>query len=405
MMLSMRVLGLSSVAGFLLGALGCSRAATPDIVSNACGGAGISAKFEGLTWLAGSPTQANILCGIRQQSVRILMSLDPESRDPILFRDTQSAYHLLVERFSGRQARPSRLTWFAESGERLGQRGDWPQNVYGISLSAPDAAIVTGFDSGVVQQVGWKTESFAQPSSAALNLSDDGSVRPIHVLNRDSWLAVIDNGYDLVRFAAKDARIYSFKISDGMEQKSSAVIRDSQTGRACLNAFQSFSLSRSRVLLSCNPQYFGPASGQSVSVFDVSLDDAGVTSTRELVHFDGAEIQKIDIFGTDSSSEHVFLGYKKTTSNDYEGQIASSGWLSLKTGQWIPETRFAGPVQILAGDKGLVVACRTKTDKCSPGEFLHVSGGQPISAEATLEKLPLSPELPFLSFAQDVRNK
>lgn len=404
-MVSMRVLGLSSIAGCIFGALGCSRTATPNIVSNACGGLAGSPKFEGLTWLAGSPTQANILCGVRQQSVRILMSLDPESRDPLLFRDTQSANHLLVERFSGRQARPSRLTWFAESGDRLGQRGDWPQNVYSISLSAPDAAIITGFDSGVVQQVGWKTESFAQPNSAALNLSDDGSVRPIHVLNRGAWVAVIDNGYDLVRFAAKDARIYSFKLSNGLEQKTSSVIRDAQTGRACLNAFQSFSLSRSRVLLSCNPQYFGPASGQSVSVFDVSLDDAGGTSTRELVHFDGANIQKIDIFGTDPSAEFVFLGYKQTTTSDYAGQIASSGWLNFKTGQWIPETRFAGPVQILAGDKGLVVACLTKTDKCSQGEFLHVSGGQPFSADATLEKLPLSPELPFLSFAQDVRHK
>jgi hypothetical protein len=404
-MVSTHFLPLLVLAAFLMSAAGCNRMERKPDVSNLCGGSAGSGQLDGLTWLAGSPAQANVLCQVKRSAGRILQALDPESRDPLLFQDSQSSFQLLVERFSGRQSRPSRLTWFSAGGERLGQRGDWPQNVYGISAISSETAVVAGFDFGVIQRVDWKAETFALPLENVFSLAQGSDVRPVHVLSAESWLAVIDNGYDLIRYTAKDAMVYPVRQDNGFDEGDAVFVRDPRTNSSCRNAFQTYPLTRSRVLLSCNPQYFGPEVGQAVALFEVNLQSDGTISSRELVRFDGAEIQRIDIFGADISSGFVFLGYKKTSADDYDGKIVSSGWLNLNNGEWISEDRFAGPFIQLGPNKGSVVACRTATPKCGAGQFLHLGGAQPWSPDVTLTVSALNPEVPFLSFAHEIKSR
>ena len=397
------LLFLAGVFGACL--MGCMREELKPIVSNLCGGSVGSSALDGLSWVAGSPTQPNVLCQVQQSKASIIYALEPESRDPVLFDDPQSSFQLLVERFSGRQSRPSRVTWFSSGGERLGQRGDWPQNVYGISRLSTDNAIVAGFDFGVIQQVGLNLQTFAAPKEKPFSLSAEGPARPVHLLSNDVWLAAIDNGYDLIRFKPEVAMIFQVSSVNGLERRQATPVKDNRTGGTCENAFQAFALTKSSVLLSCNPQYFGPAAGQSVALFEVSLASDGEVLSRELVRLSGTEVQKIEIFGTDNNNEHVFLGYKTTTKEDYNGALLRAGWMNLLSGEWIPEVRFAGPLRQLGQGRGSVVACQFTSSKCQAGRFLHLIGNSPWSPEISSSLALLSPELPFLSFAQDIKHK
>lgn len=387
----------------LLGA--CRRLGEPSIVSHPCGQSVGSASVDGFIWLAGSPTQANGLCEIRQQQPRLLLALDPESRDPQLFNDQKSGRSVLVERFSGRQARPSRVTWFSSQGEKLGQRGDWPQNVYGISLTDAGDALVTGFDFGVLQRIQWQGAEFATPSSSELRIDAGTSVHPIHTLSEQNWFAVVDNGYDLTKYTALEAKVFVFRAGTNPVLTKTVELTDPQSGIKCRNAFQTLAISSSEVLVSCNPQYFGPKSGETVAAFKVTLEETGDVSVREMVHFDGNDIQRIDLWGVDVSQQFAFFGYKKTTIDNYEGTVARAGWMKVDDLTWIPEQRFAGPVHWLASGSGSVVACSADSQECSKGQFIYLSSKQPWSSPAIIQKLELNPELPFLSFAHELRGQ
>jgi hypothetical protein len=371
-----------------------------------CGGSSGNSKVAGLSWLAGSPSQANVLCSIASQgNARVAFSLDPESRDPLLFRDNKSAVDLLVERFSGRQSRPSRITWFSFEGEKRGQRGDWPRNVYGVNLLSPAEAVVTGFDEGEIQLVNWQSESFASPGATVASLSQEVVAHPVQTLANNGWFAVIDNGYDLVRYAAKESKVFIFdKNKQRQPPVSEMGVTDPATGGTCLNAFQSLSISSSEILLSCNPQYFGPAAGNRVALFRVELKPDGQVQSRELVHFDGAEIQRIDLWGLDSASEQAFVGYKKTGMNDYEGVVANSGWIDLRSGKLKSESRFAGPMHNLSNGNGSVVFCLSESQSCSRGQFIFIEGQESQSENSIVTRLDLRPVLPFLSFAQELKS-
>lgn len=386
---------------------GCSSAERSGNLGDFCGGATGNARVAGLAWLAGSPTQANGLCSIDSDGKASLsFSLDPESRDPLLFRDNATSVQILVERFAGRQARPSRITWFSGTSEKLGQRGDWPRNVYGINLLSASEAVVTGFDYAEIQIVNWQSNVFASPAALVSPVSQEVVIHPIQTLFSNDWFAAIDNGYDLVQYAAKESRAFVVdKIKQRQPPVMDVVIADKLTGGVCLNAFQSLSVSPSSVLLSCNPQYFGAAAGNRVSLFLVELNSEGQISSRELVHFDGDEIQRIDLWGLDETSGKVFLGYKKTAINDFEGVVVQSGWLDLRTGSWLPEARFAGPLQHLANGNGTVVFCQADATHCSKSQFAFIGGSSPTTDASSVIRLELNPSLPFLSFAHELRSK
>ncbi|MEY3903070.1 MAG: hypothetical protein RL189_2376 [Pseudomonadota bacterium] len=368
-----------------------------------CGGSLESNRLEGLTWLAGSPTQNNILCEIRQQKARIVQSLEPDSRDPILFQDSGLGFHILVERFSGRQSRPSRMTWFSADGQRKGQRGDWPENAYGISLSASDEALVAGFDFGVLQKVAWQESQFASPQSEAVKLDGGSGVHPVHILSRGNFIAVIDNGFDLSTFKAIDAKVFVRDQSSGKKDFDSFKIADSKTGLSCLNAFQSLAISAAEVLVSCNPQYFGAARGEAVAVFKISLGESGEVTMRTLASFDGADVQKIDLLGLPEGKQRVFVAYKNTKIDDYEGTILKAGWLTLDGGDFLKEERFAGPLKRLPGSNNYAVSCAADFGVCKRGKFLFVGSAEPWDTAASAQLMDLQPELPFLSFSQELR--
>jgi len=384
----------------------CSKHSSGGGSARLCGGASGSDRLNGLTWLSGSPTQANVVCHIQNQSADVLLSLDPESRDPILFRDFQLNRHILVERFSGVTARPSRVTWFSEFGQFLGQRGQWPQNVYGLTVISSDEAIVSGFDAGVLLNVHWSNESFAEAKSDPVRLSfDPTQVHPVHTLSNGSWLAAIDNGYDLTKYVATDAKAIVFERSQANSIKVSKVISDSESpsGRTCQNAFQTLPLSRSEVILSCNPQYFGAVLGAHVNLYKVSLQSDGSLQVKELLRRDGADVQRIDLWGVDSERSRAFVAFKKTTATDYEGQLESAGWVNLTTLELSLEKRFSGPIHALAGGTVFVSACRYDAEGCRSGQFVLIDGSAPWQSQSKIETLTLAPELPFLSFAQDLR--
>lgn len=383
----------------------CGQSGLKPRVSNVCGGSAGSDVLDGLTWIAGSPVQANVLCQVKQSEGTLVQALDPESRDPLLFFDEENSIQLLVERFSGRQSRQSRVSWFSMSGERIGQRGDWPQNVYGINMLSNESAVVSGFDYGVFQKVSRKAGTFAAPEGAEFALSSEAQVRPVHLLTSKSWIAAIDNGYDLISYRPEEVKIYVVGNAQGAERRDAAPVKDIQTGVSCKNAFQAHALTRSRVLLSCNPQYFGPSEGQTVAVFDVSLSPDGSVSAKELVHFDSAEVQRIDIFGSDRDNTFVFLGYKATSKDNYSGKLMRAGWLGLSGGDWIPEDRFSGPLAHLAEGRGSVVACQADSGQCQSGQFLHLSGSSLRQKDISLRAVSMSAEIPFLSFAQEIKKQ
>ncbi|NBW82174.1 hypothetical protein EBR21_10525, partial [bacterium] len=296
-------------------------------------------------------------------------------------------------------------TWFSANGEKSGQRGDWPRNVYGISLLGPSEAVVTGFDDAEIQLVNWQADGFAAPAAPVAALPQEALAHPVQTLAADGWFAVIDNGYDLVRYAAKESRVFVIdKNKQRQPPASEIVVSDPSTGGTCLNAYQSLSISPSEILLSCNPQYFGPASGNRVALFHVELNSEGQIRSRELAHFDGGEIQRIDLWGLDAAAEQVFVGYKKTTAEDYEGVVAKAGWMDLRFGSWKSESRFAGPLHNLANGNGSVVSCVSQSASCSKGQFIFVEGKTPFSGNSALTHLDLSPLLPFLSFAQELKS-
>jgi hypothetical protein len=368
-----------------------------------CGGPVGNNKLDGLTWLAGSPTQNNILCEVREQKARIVQSLEPDSRDPILFQDSSLGLHILVERFSGRQSRPSRMTWFSADGQRKGQRGDWPENAYGINLAASGEALVAGFDFGVLQKVAWQEAQFASPQAEPVKVDGGNGVHPVHILSRGNFIAVIDNGFNLSTFKAVDAKIFLRDQSSGTTGFDSFKIADSTAGVSCLNVFQSLAISSAEVLVSCNPQYFGAARGETVALFKISIAESGELKMRTLVSFDGADVQRIDLLGLPAGGQRVFVAYKNTRIDDYEGTIFKSGWLDLDGGDFLIEERFAGPLKRLSGSNKFAVACAADYGVCKRGKFLFVGGAQPWDAAAAVEPVSLQPELPFLSFAQELR--
>lgn len=400
-----RLSAILRVIPLFAGLSACSQRLSENTADSICGGSLPVPEVEGLTWLAGAPTQANVVCEVREQKAKVLLSLDPDSRDPVLFREAQTALHILVERFSGRQARPSRVTWFSAAGQKLGQRGDWLQNVYAIVPFSNAEAIVTGFDASSLQRVSLKSDQFAAPLGEPQIVRESSDSRPIHSLVRNAKVAVIDNGYDLKRFQATVAKLTVSDFASTQPTGKPLAIEDSRTGRQCFNAFQALAVSPFEVVLSCNPQYFGPNNGQTVAVFKVSLSVDGNVDVRELLAFDGVEIQRIDLWGLDDQGAQLFVGLKTTTAENYEGRVARAGWLNLSTAGWIPESRFLGPL-FRRPEKNLsIVACSAASERCSPGQFVSVGGGLPWSDNAPSQVLPITPQLPFLSFAQELRSQ
>lgn len=384
--------------------LACARQNNAGLRENLlCGDRVENDRLDGLTWLAGSPTQNNILCEVRQQKTRIVQSLEPDSRDPLLFRDSLLGLHILVERFSGRQSRPSRLTWFSADGQRKGQRGDWPENAYGINLAASGEALVAGFDFGVLQKVAWQESQFASPQADPVKLAGGGGVHPVHILSRGDFIAVVDSGFDLSTFKAVDAKVFLKVKSSEKTAFDSFKMTDSNSGLSCLNAFQVMPISTSEVLISCNPQYFGAARGETVALFKIALGESGELTMRALASFDGADVQRIDLLGMSAGGQRAFVAYKNTKIDDYEGKIFKTGWLDLDGGDFLIEERFSGPLKRLSGSNKYAVACSADYGACKRGHFLFVGGAEPWDGAAAVELFGLRPELPFLSFAQELR--
>ncbi|MBM3382605.1 MAG: hypothetical protein FJY29_09225 [Betaproteobacteria bacterium] len=362
--------------------------------SSVCGNAPAPSVLNGLFWLIGEPTGANVLCSVQEGSFRSVQVLAPESRDPILLNDSTTEQKLLVERFSGASARPSRATWFAASGAVIMQRGDWPQNAYSVNRISASQAVVTGFDFADLRRFSW---SGAQSEPLALGepLLQLNRVNPILTLRRGEWLATLDAGFDLQKFIPRTAKAVVFSEASSGNQKE-ILLRDSIQNLDCKNAFQFLLVSQSSAVVSCNPQYFGAVEGETVGVFIVELSAQGDVVTRALLSRRANQVQKIDLWGLSPSGERVFVGLKQTKFDDYNGKILESGWIALQSAEFAPETRFAGPISALSTST-FVCACQRDSTSCQEGEFLALN-----ESSGAIARVRPASSLPFLSFATDI---
>ncbi|MEN9529291.1 MAG: hypothetical protein RI932_1164 [Pseudomonadota bacterium] len=363
--------------------------------SSVCGSGEASSFLDGLFWLNGEPTSANVVCSVQGGQYRTVQILAPDSRDPILLNDRATKQKLLVERFSGSTARPSRATWVDSSGEIVTQRGDWPQNVYSVIRVSASQALVTGFDFADLRRFVWaseQSESLGFTEPLQLQTSD---IHPILTLRSGAWMATLDAGFDLQKFLPKTARAFVFQ-EDIPESRREIMLADTQQRLECKNAYQFLQLSNSRALLSCNPQYFGAVDGEQVGVFSVELSEQGELLVRSLLTRASNQVQKIDLWGVSPSGERAFVGLKQTRYDDYSGKVLESGWLSWRDGAFTPENRFAGPIAVLSSSS-FVCSCERDTEICRNGEFLAVD-----ESKGRNVRIPRDSSLPFLSFAVDI---
>jgi hypothetical protein len=363
--------------------------------SSVCGKGKASSALNGLFWLMGEPTGANVLCSVQGGEYRSVQVLAPESRDPILLKDISTKQTLLVERFSGSAARSSRATLYAPTADVLMQRGNWPQNVYSVLRVSDSQAIVTGFDFADLRRFNWSNNQSEALIVSEAPLFQPSQLNPILTLRRGEWLATVDSGFDLKRFSAKTVRALVFREA-APETLNEKKLVDSKQNLECQNAFQFLLLSSSSAIVSCNPQYFGAVEGEKVGVFHIELAEQGELVVRALLSRNANEVQKIDLWGLSPSGESVFVGLKRTTVDDYNGTIVQSGWISWRDGAFTSESRFAGPVSALSAGS-FVCSCQQDSESCGAGDFLLVD-----EASVTRTLLRRESTLPFLSFAVDI---
>jgi len=363
---------------------------------SACGTGRLASEANGLFWILGTPTTANILCQAQSNEFKLVQTLNPESRDPLLLLDSATGQTLLVERFSGRTARPTRATWYSSSGEELTQRGDWPQNVYSVMRISQGQGVVTGFDFADLRKFVWSGQEDSVTGNTETAMQTLGKFNPILTLKNGGWFAAIDGGYDLIKFSAKDAKAIVFKAGGGDGSAVEKTVSDTNNMLTCKNAFQTVALNNSKAILSCNPQYFGPLAGDVVTLFEVELTARGEFNARTLLSRASDEIQRIDLWGINSKADEVFVGLKKTTSDDYQGKVVESGWVSLADARYAIDNRFHGPVRALASGS-LIYACQSNSEACRAGDFAFVDENR---SQTKIQSPEFS--LPFFSFATSV---
>lgn len=363
---------------------------------SACGTGQFTSEANGLFWILGTPTTANILCSVQSNELKLVQTLNPESRDPLLLHDSATGQTLLVERFSGRTARPTRATWYSSSGEVLTQRGDWPQNVYNVMRISQAHGVVTGFDFADLRKFIWSGSEVSVTGNSESTIQPLGKFNPILTLKNGEWFAAIDGGYDLIKFNAKDAKALVFREGGSAGSVVEKTVSDSSHGMTCKNAFQTVALNNSKAILSCNPQYFGPLAGEFVTLFEVELTAQGNFNARKLLSRVSDDIQRIDLWGINSKADEVFVGFKKTTPDDYQGKVVESGWVSLADGRYAVDNRFQGPVRALASG-GFIYACQSNSEACRVGDVAVVDENR---SQAKIQSPEFS--LPFFSFATSV---
>lgn len=355
-----------------------------------CGSGEPPEGMNGVFWLLGEPGQANVLCHVHEKKFKQVEVLDPDSQDPILFQDDKTGYVLLVERFSGSAARPSRATWFQPDGIQLSQSGDWPQNTYGVLRLSDTEGLVTGFDLAQLDRIHVSPTSdtpFGKSIAAPISFPN---FQPIVTLTNGSWLALLDSGFDLKSFEAQTAVAMAVRASD-FEPVVTMPVVDSLTKHVCKNAFQTQMISPSKVILSCNPQYFGPVANELVSVFEVELLSTGELKFRSLFVADAREIQKVDLLGVSGQNE-VLMATMQTTSDDYKGRFVDVGFLSITDTKFVAFNAARGPVALTRAG-GRVFYCQEASELCAQGEFYVAD--TPLGGVTTV-----NPNFarPFLSF-------
>lgn len=356
-----------------------------------CGSGEAAEALNGLFWLLGEPGQANVLCQVHEKTFQQVMVLEPDSQDPILFQDDKTGNVLLVERFSGSAARPSRATWFRSNGAQRSQWGDWPQNTYGVLRLSDTEGLATGFDLAQlnrIQMSGADDSSLGKSFAEPVSFSD---FQPIVTLTNGSWLALVDSGFDLTRFEAQTAKAMTVRASD-LTSEAPRSVSDPITKQECKNAFQTQLISPSKVVLSCNPQYFGPVANELVSVFEVELLSTGELKFHSLFAADGRDIQKVDLLGVSGQNE-VLMATMQTTPDDYKGRFVQVGFLSLTDAQFVEFSAARGPVALTQAGRR-VFYCQEASERCEQGEFYVAGtpqgGGSSVNPNFTR---------PFLSFA------
>lgn len=366
----------------------CAREGGFETAPQHCGAGNAPSRLNGLFWLLGEPTSAHVLCTVQDSQFKQVYVLEPDSRDPLLFQDELTHNVLVVERFSGSSARPSRATWFSADGVQLTQIGDWPQNTYSALRLSEVEGVATGFDLGQLRRFFMSASAGSLLGKVTENQKSFANFNPIVTLQSGAWLALISSGFDLTTFSANEAQV--MRVSEvGIHPDGMVSVADASA--RCKNAFQTLQLSNARVILSCNPQYFGPVPGEFVAVFEVELLASGELKIRKIHAENGADVQRIDLFGELGANE-VFFGMKQTTSDDYAGRVVRSVRVRLDSLQLVDFDDARGPLALTkAGER--VVFCEGTTQLCARGELF-------VSQTDSAPSVSVNPKfsLPFLSF-------
>lgn len=384
------ILGLS----FLIGCGDTSKNVT------ACGGDAGSARRGGplagkVLFLVGNVKDSTSLCSLDTQTLALQQEhvLPVDSNDVKIFSDLKTHDAYLVERWSLAK-KNSRLTRFAgATGALAGESAQFAVNVHSLFRLAGNLLFVLGFDKGEVSVS--KTDlsddkgSFVlpvqTPKGIDLAMANQDAHFDLTLYGKDA-LYVLSQGIDLNTYKgapAKFHRMRSNQLSAGLsaglsEVEATFTVQTADAQATCVNAASALQISKSKVLLGCNPQYYGPVAGSKVNLFLVDVVAGGEPVVTLLKEFDSSVVQTIGALVATPDGSKVLVEEGVTSSN-FRRTATARYWLELSSGTKIP-SRFGGDAAYVAASDSFVFSCVEEGGElglsCKSHTFAIVPGAQ-----------------------------
>ncbi len=227
---------------------------------------------------------ATALCAFEpaQGALREVAVARPDSNDWLVLRDATDSSLLVVERFSGKLRKPTRITRYEPSlSQIVGEGGAFPGNVQDLLVTRAGKLLSVGFDDAGV--------SLGEPGLArggvSLRASAPVAGLPSPTSNPDAQFSlaleaqgrtfVLTVGYDIAGASGPKQALVHLLSRDLAKVESSVPVKDPVSGVTCLNASARIKVSASEAVVACNAQYGdAPPSAsavQDVAVFRVAL--------------------------------------------------------------------------------------------------------------------------------------
>lgn len=314
-------------------------------------------------------------------SVRAILNRGSDATDALVFRDSRTGQLLWLERLMARNSRLTRISCEEKSKSR--ERGDLPENTFGIGYFDPVSLVALGWNDGKVSVF---SEDFKRTlvANKSLESSDGTSVLAPNDGHFNSFLSrgearyVLSTGYDLASFQPSQAKFLRLNET-GTKWDTVFDIPE------CSNAYQEYTFqpSGSEIIMGCNPRFNGN-NGKPVRLVYSNIDDAGTMGSRPLAANIENDASMILPGGIRVGGSWVFVTEQKVSESSRitvnPGRYLRSYWLSLKSGEKKPMPGIAGNVVFDAIERNYVFSCVVPKDsadgECSRNTFAILTESQ-----------------------------